>query len=133
MFVTWLGARGFNRPLAFFVLLVSLTTGSVLFAQDRPQIEIDKEFNFGKIPQGKPVSHRFFLRNKGRIPVIIKAVNTTCGCTATSFSKAPVLHNKKGYIEATFNAATTGPFHKEITALTSIGEIKMVLTGEVFK
>lgn len=133
MFVTWLGARGFNRPLAFFVLTFCLITCRGLFAEDRPQIEIDKEFNFGKIAQGKPVSHRFILRNRGRIPIIIKAVNATCGCTATSFSKAPVLHNKNGYIEATFNAATTGPFHKEITAITSIGEIKMVLTGEVLK
>src|SRR4051794_11678419 len=41
----------------------------------------ETEFNFGKIPQGKPVTHIFFVDNKSKDSLKIVNVQASCGCT----------------------------------------------------
>jgi len=111
--------------------LVAVTAG---FAQGVMKFK-EETHNFGKIPQGTPVTTEFVFTNTGNAPVVLSDVKPTCGCTTPEYTKTPVAPGKTGVIKATFNAAAAGPFNKSIT-VTSNAEastISLFLKGEVEK
>lgn len=75
----------------------------------------EETHDFGKIPQGKPVTYEFKFTNTGDSPIIISNVEASCGCTKPEYSSTPVKKGEKGTIKTTFNAAAAGPFNKVIT------------------
>lgn len=76
-------------------------------------------FNVIKEVDGK-VNYDFVFINKGKIPVIIKQVKSTCGCMSPNWTKAPVLPGKTGFIKATFDPENRpGNFDKTITVFTN--------------
>jgi len=87
----------------------------------------NESHNFGEIPQGKPVSVEFSFTNNGDEPVLIAEVATSCGCTASDYSKEPILPGKSSAIKVTYNAATAGSFSKSITVNFSDAASKKVL------
>ena len=87
---------------------------------------------FGEIPQGVPATANFEFKNTGKEPVILKDVKASCGCTAPTWPKEPILPGKKGTIGAQYNAAAPGPFTKTVTVTTGAGEtIVLTIQGEV--
>jgi hypothetical protein len=90
-------------------------------------------FDFGKIPQGKPVTNEFKFTNSGKVPLVLSQVSASCGCTTPEYSKEPIAPGKTGTIKATFNAATVGVFNKTITVAANVegGSTYLVLKGEV--
>ena len=111
--------------------LVAATAG---FAQGIMKFK-EETHNFGKIPQGTPVTTEFVFTNTGNAPVVLSDVKATCGCTTPDYTRTPVAPGKTGVIKATFNAAAAGPFNKGIT-VTSNAEaptISLFLKGEVEK
>lgn len=91
------------------------------------------EFDFGQIKPGVPVSHDFAFTNNGEIPLVISAVQASCGCTVTAYTKEPIEPGASGYVKATFNAASVGQFTKSVTvtANTEEGVAKLIIKGEV--
>lgn len=84
--------------------------------QQQPEFKFDKEtYDFGKIPQGKPVSVDFKFTNVGEEPIIITNVESTCGCTVPEYTKTPIKKGESGVIKVTYNAAAAMPFSKAIT------------------
>jgi hypothetical protein len=83
--------------------------------------------DFGEIPQGKPVSVEFAFTNAGNTPLLIADVATSCGCTASDYSKEPIALGKSSKIKVTYNAANMGAFTKNITVNFSDAEAKKVL------
>ncbi len=71
--------------------------------------------DFGKIPQGTPVTYEFIFENIGTEPLIINKVESTCGCTVPEYTKTPVKPGEQGKISVTFNAAQATPFSKMVT------------------
>jgi hypothetical protein len=71
--------------------------------------------DFGKIPQGTPVTYEFKFENIGTEPLIINKVESTCGCTVPEYTKTPVKPGEQGKISVTFNAAQATPFSKMVT------------------
>ncbi|MCP2597244.1 DUF1573 domain-containing protein, partial [Candidatus Aminicenantes bacterium AC-335-G13] len=53
---------------------------------------------------GKIVTHVFEFENKGDAELIIKKVETSCGCTAVLLSKNRLKPGEKGKIKVTFNS-----------------------------
>ena len=51
---------------------------------------VEEKHDFGKIPQGKPVTTEFVYTNIGEEPLILANVQTTCGCTIADYTKTPV-------------------------------------------
>jgi len=84
--------------------------------------------DFGEIPQGKPVSVEFTFKNEGDEPLLVADVVTSCGCTASDYTKEPIAPGKSSRIKATFNAATAGAFTKAITVNFSDAASKKILT-----
>lgn len=80
-----------------------------------PLIKFSAEIHdFGVIQKGKPVKIVFKFRNVGSEPLIIYSVETTCGCTAASYTKTPILKDKEGFVNITFDAQNVGKFHKPV-------------------
>ncbi|WP_390937009.1 DUF1573 domain-containing protein [Parapedobacter soli] len=97
-------------------LVAFICTGAVAQQSSKAEFKFDKEtHDFGKIPQGKPVTHVFTFENVGAEPIIISEVKPSCGCSVAEFTKTPVKPGEKGTISVTFNAAAKQPFTKNFT------------------
>ncbi|HEY2583265.1 MAG TPA: DUF1573 domain-containing protein [Mucilaginibacter sp.] len=86
-------------------------------AQDNQKAEFkfnEEKHDFGKIPQGTPVTTVFEFTNIGTEPLILTEVRPTCGCTIADYTKTPVKSGDKGLIKITYNAAVAAPFNKTI-------------------
>jgi len=82
----------------------------------------------GNIPQGKPKVIRFEFTNTSNKPIVIENVAPSCGCTTADYTKTPILPGKKGFVEASYNAATAGPFIKTVNVTTSDSKTPKALT-----
>jgi hypothetical protein len=92
-------------------------------------------YNFGKIEQGTPVTHKFTFTNTGTEPIQISEAKRTCGCTGLEWTKESIPVGGTGFVDATFNAASPGPFNKTIFVVSNASETNVGLTfsGEVLK
>jgi hypothetical protein len=105
--------------LLFAVILGFAFTAS---AQDNEKAEFkfnEEKHDFGKIPQGTPVTTMFEFTNIGTEPLILTEVRPTCGCTIADYTKTPVKTGEKGLIKITYNAAAAGPFNKTIVVTSN--------------
>ncbi len=94
----------------------------------------ENEFDFGKIPQGKPVTHVFKFSNTGNIPLKLDNVQAACGCTTPEWSKEAVPAGGSSIITVGYNAASDGPFTKSITITYNGTQSKQInIKGEVWK
>lgn len=95
----------------------------------------ETEFDFGKIPQGKPVTHVFEITNKSNVPLKITNVNTSCGCTTPEWEKEKAVQpGESTKITVGYNAAAEGPFTKFITVAYNDTQSKQItIKGEVWK
>ena len=105
-------------------------------AQDNQQPEFkfnEEKHDFGKIPQGTPVTTVFEFTNVGQQPLILSDVKPTCGCTIADYTKTPVKPGDKGSIKITYNAAAAYPFNKTIvvTSNAKTPQKYLVIVGEV--
>lgn len=91
-------------------------------------------FDFGKIPQGKPVFHAFEINNSGKVNHQITDVQASCGCTTPVWQKEAVLPGGKTVIKVGYNAADAGSFEKTITVFYGQGETLLItIKGEVWR
>lgn len=82
----------------------------------------------GQIPQGTPKAIVYEFKNTGKTAVVITNVQGSCGCTATDYTKEPILPGKSAKVTATYNAANKGGFTKTVTVTTSAETTPKVLT-----
>ena len=75
--------------------------------------------DFGDIEKGKPVTYEFTFTNTTKETILLTNVKPSCGCTAANYTKTPIKPGEKGTVEATYNAAAPGNFHKTITVTTN--------------
>ena len=92
------------------------------------------EYDFGKIPQNKPVYYTFEFVNKGTTPLKLDNVHATCGCTTPEWSTEPIAPGETGKIKVGYNAASEGDFEKFIT-ITYNGNLtkQLKIKGTVWK
>lgn len=91
-------------------------------AQDDKKAEFkfnEEKHDFGKVPQGKPVTTIFDFTNVGEEPLILTEVRPTCGCTIADYTKTPVKKGEHGTIKITYNAAVVAPFNKTIVVTSN--------------
>jgi hypothetical protein len=92
-------------------------------------------FDFGKIPQGKPVTHVFEVINNSKDSLKISNVQASCGCTTPEWEKDKIqAPGEKTRITVGYNAAAEGPFTKYITVAYNGNQNKQItIKGEVWK
>lgn len=89
---------------------------------------IKKSFDFGNITEGETVSHTFFFKNTGDHNLIIRKIETGCGCTTVNHSTEPVKPGKEGKIEIAFNSSGRyGKQYKEISIFANVPQKKITL------
>lgn len=94
----------------------------------------EMEYDFGTIPQGKPVYHSFEVKNIGAVPLVLTNVQTTCGCTTPEWSKEPIPTGQSTKVKVGYNAATEGYFEKFITLqYNGLGSKQIKIKGTVWK
>jgi len=95
----------------------------------------ETEYDFGKIPQGKPVTHIFDVVNNGKDSLKIINVQASCGCTTPDWEKDKVqAPGEKTKITVGYNAAGEGFFTKVITISYNGSLTKQItIKGEVWK
>lgn len=84
-------------------------------------------YDFGSVKKGTPVSSTFELTNNGNEPLIISEAKGSCGCTSVDYSQQPIAPGEKGFVKATFNAASIGAFQKSITVTFNTAKTKTIL------
>ncbi|MEO6220026.1 MAG: DUF1573 domain-containing protein [Ginsengibacter sp.] len=94
----------------------------------------ETEFDFGKIPQGKPVTHVFEFKNVGTLPISLDNVQASCGCTTPEWNKDVVAPGATSKITVGYNAQTEGTFAKPVTITFNGNQTKqIIIKGDVWK
>ncbi len=94
----------------------------------------ETEFDFGKIPQGKPVTHVFEFKNTGSTPFSLDNVQASCGCTTPKWTKDVVAPGASSKIIVGYNAQSVGTFAKPVTITYNGNQTKqIIIKGEVWK
>jgi hypothetical protein len=109
-------------------------TNAIVTTEDALGLK-ETEFNFGKIPQGKPVTHIFDVVNFGKDSLKISNVQASCGCTTPEWDREKVqAPGEKTKITVGYNAASEGSFTKTITVSYNGTQSKVItIRGEVWK
>lgn len=91
-------------------------------------------YDFGKIPQGRPVTHIFEIVNTGKTPLLLTNVQASCGCTTPEWSREPIKAGATAQIKVGYNSAAEGYFNKSITILYNNNQSKtLLISGTVYK
>lgn len=107
-------------------------------ATDAPVVEAlavsAAEHDFGKIPQGKPVTTEFTVTNTGKTAFKLDNVQASCGCTTPVWDRDLLIEpGKTAKITVGYNAASVAPFSKPVTITYNGSQTKVVMIkGEVF-
>jgi hypothetical protein len=118
------------------LIITTIAFSQVKQAEAAPELFAVKEtaYDFGRIPQGKPVTHNFIITNISKEPLFIENVQASCGCTTPEWSKDAVGAGKDSEIKVGYNAASEGPFEKTITVFYNKGQTKtLVIKGNVWR
>ncbi|MES2560698.1 MAG: DUF1573 domain-containing protein [Bacteroidota bacterium] len=110
------------------------TTPTPVENKNQADITFDKEtHDFGAIVQNNPATYTFVFKNTGKEPLIITNAAASCGCTTPEWTKEPIMPGKKGFVKATYNAATLGVFNKAVTVMSNgkRGTISLMIKGDV--
>lgn len=90
--------------------------------------------DFGNIKEGAKVEHVFKFKNTGNVPLIVTAVQPSCGCTASNYTKDPVAPGGTGTVSLTFDSSgKPGAQNKtaKVTANIEGGETTISFKGNV--
>ncbi len=114
------------------ILAIAIIMFSVVFVQAQNSTEFSFEqlvHDFGKIKEenGK-ASHSFKFANNGKKPIIIKNVESTCGCTTPEWTRTPILPGKTGFIKVEFDPRQRpGAFAKQVKIFNNITSSPIIL------
>jgi ribosomal protein L30E len=125
--------------MKYLVLIMSLWMSIAGYAQvgNAPSIKFPIEkVNFGAInADDGNVSHAFKFVNRGKKPLKIVNVLTTCGCTTPEWTQTEVKQGDSGQVVAVFDPRNKdGRFSKSLTVITN-GDphsVTLVVEGSVY-
>jgi hypothetical protein len=120
--------------LAGFLLISATVTAQATDEKKAPEILWVNEagHNFGKIPQGKPVTTYFELKTTSSDSLKLEMVQASCGCTSPEWKAGTYAPGEPVKIKVGYNAASAGPFTKNITITYNNGQQKVItISGEV--
>ncbi len=104
------------RLIFLFVLYAGL-----LCAQ--PRFVVDTEIvMLGEVAFRQPKKIEVGFTNKGNRPLLLKAVNTFCGCMDVEFPREEIKPGDHGKITLTYDAKILGSFNREVEVITNASE-----------
>lgn len=105
-----------KRILSLFSIVFALC----LTAKAQPRIVFSREqIDLGKLIWHNAKEANFTLTNKGNAPLILKAVETGCGCTAAQWDDKPIAPDSSTTIRVRYDAELLGHFTRDIEIYTN--------------
>ncbi len=106
------------------------------FAFSRAQtITFEKTtIDYGTVKANSDGNKVFTFTNTGDKPLIISNVQPVCGCTASDWTKEPILPGKKGEVKVHYNTANLNAFKKTIDVFSNdpkSGRVTLYIQGTV--
>lgn len=129
-----------DRYVSFLILGLAFFFSCNNFAQDLASKEDLGVFHFeeevidyGTISQNDNGIRSFKFTNRGRAPIVISKVKTTCGCTIPTYSKQAILPGETGTIDIKYDTKRVGSFSKSITVISNADQSqkKLRIKGQV--
>jgi hypothetical protein len=99
--------KTFNLLLAFLFFGISISAQEFQFEEET--------IDYGKIEKGSERERVFIFTNIGDQPLIIKNIQSSCGCTVPEKPEKPVMPGEKGEIKVSYDTNRLGGFSKRIT------------------
>lgn len=112
----------FNTGLSFAILFLISSCG---FSQDKDLgvFHFEEEvIDYGTIAQNDNGVRTFTFTNRGRAPIVISKVKTSCGCTVPTYPKQAILPGESATIDIKYATNRIGTFSKTITVFSNADE-----------
>ena len=90
--------------------------------------------DYGTVKANSDGNKVFTFTNTGDKPLIISNVQPGCGCTASDWTKEPILPGKKGEVKVHYNTVNLNAFKKTIDVFSNDpanGRIVLYIQGTV--
>lgn len=89
----------------------------------------EHNFDFGNIKKGEIVQHTYEIINTGENPLIISNVVPGCGCTASEYTKEPIMPKEKAKITLKFDSSNfDGTQHKQAQVYANVDKVPFLIT-----
>ena len=119
-------------------IFIILVLGFISFSTSSQEFKFEKEtINYGKVDKDSNGERVFIFTNIGDKPLIIKNIQSTCGCTVHKKPEEPIMPGKKGEIKVSYDTKRPGGFSKSITIFSNaknkrkIIKIKGIVTNGI--
>ena len=110
----------------------------ISFSIQAQEFKFEKEtIDYGAINKSANGERVFVFTNIGNAPIIIKNIQSSCGCTVPKKPEKPVMPGEKGEIKVSYDTKRVGGFSKSITIFSNaknprkIIKIKGIIKKEV--
>lgn len=122
------------------ILCFSLLFSCTNFAQDidsKNDVGVfhfeEEVIDYGNIAQNDNGVRTFKFTNRGRAPIVISKVKTTCGCTVPTYPKQAILPGESATIDIKYATNRVGTFSKSITVISNADQAqkKLRIKGNV--
>lgn len=101
-------------------ILTSITILFITVIANAQEFKFETEtINYGKIKQDSNRERVFTFTNIGDAPLIIKRVQSTCGCAVPKKPEKPIMPNETGTITVSYDTHRIGGFSKAITVFSN--------------
>jgi hypothetical protein len=100
----------------------------------KPEMIFDEtNYDYGVIDYSGNGTYEFVFKNTGKVPLIIKRVDSSCGCTTPEWSKEPIKPKGKGKIVVKYDTKRIGSFIKSVKIYSNAknSPVELVIRGEV--
>ena len=120
-----------------FILLILISFNSFSQKTTEKKEKTILKFNTleiirNEIPYDSPEQFVFEFKNKGKKPVSIQSVSTSCGCTAAEKPTEPIKPGKKSKIVVSYDTKRVGEFTKTITVTSDVAPtVVLTIKGKV--
>ncbi len=120
------------KPVLLIFITAFIACGSPK-PDNREQLNTDTEqpttfkfesdiHDFGELESGEIVAFTFKFTNTGNKNLLIKSIESDCGCISVSYPPKPVKPGETGYIEVEFDSS--GLFGKQFKPITVEANVK---------
>jgi hypothetical protein len=134
-----------NNPLKavmrklFFTLSILGFFAVGLHAQENPVAKTDSivfdkmVHDYGTVEQNGDGLCEFKFTNKGKEPLVLTNVRSSCGCTVPEWTRDPIPPGQSGVIKVKYDTRRLGPINKSITVSSNAANsmVALRITGNV--
>ncbi len=111
--------KRFTSILMLFLLSFSINAQEFKFQSET--------IDYGKIDKGANGERIFTFTNVGDQPIIIKNIQSSCGCTVPKKPEKPIMPGENGEIKVSYDTKRVGGFSKSITIFSNATEAAKVI------